>query len=413
MFDPVFSYQHLFRSRNKQSRCGVIVITLLTVVAHAKELATTYSARQLFMDKLVEKLVNRIVGAWLPCPADLDPADLDETILAKTRAVTCHGSSHTWTPFRIQRFSFPFLHAHRPFPYAQSHLRHSLFLPHTPFHVPQTLPNPHAHADQQMSRLNEMQNDEDANDVALQPGLTHLWTTPICRYQLIEVDGPNADLLRLMEAAVLRKFRAFAETIEALEDDETINDSFFFMQQEAFEACEPSFLEAEGSADEIQAFDTLRIAILENAYAYLASAASHVAASAVFHDHESLRMFVWASVHEGHSTHVPHDHPNTTISGVLYVATPPHAGMISFEDPRMGRPPFDANRLDHVPIAGELLLFPPWLIHSVGSSVGASAPRISISFNIFTMRDGDLDYKELADTSVAAESSSIDDDDNE
>ena len=36
---------------------------------------------------------------------------------------------------------------------------------------------------------------------------------------------------------------------------------------------------------------------------------------------------------------------------------------------------------------GELLLFPPWLVHSVWPSEGASHPRVSLTFNFFTTRE--------------------------
>ena len=111
------------------------------------------------------------------------------------------------------------------------------------------------------------------------------------------------------------------------------------------------------------------------------------------------------------STIIPHDHEEAAVSGVFYVATPPAAGNITFEDPRVARlfwsqSPFAQKTVDHEPQAGELLLFPPWLVHSVGSSEGASAPRVSLSFNFFTTareeESGRLNREALAETACLA-----------
>lgn len=242
---------------------------------------------------------------------------------------------------------------------------------------------------------------------ALPSGLVHLWTTPILRHTL--VDGENADMLQEMETAVMRNFRAFADTCgDALFfDGETMNDRFFAHQRDAFENDQPCFLEQVGdcSSSEVDAFLTLREAWFENIFEYVAAAASEDAAELMFAEPDTLRLHVWASVHEGDSAHVPHDHENSAVSGVFYVAVPAEAGEICFEDPRAarlfwGQTPFAERTLTHTPRAGELLLFPPWLVHSVGSSAGASTPRVSISFNLFTTREGEEDLEALANTLV-------------
>ena len=53
----------------------------------------------------------------------------------------------------------------------------------------------------------------------LQPGLTHLWTTPILRQQLVAVE--NSDLLSTLQELVLREFRAFKDTCDPLEAEVT------------------------------------------------------------------------------------------------------------------------------------------------------------------------------------------------
>ena len=72
-------------------------------------------------------------------------------------------------------------------------------------------------------------------------------------------------------------------------------------------------------------------------------------------------------------------HQESAVSGVFYVSVPPLSGPISFDDPRGMRPPFAANRLVHYPSAGELLLFPPWIVHGfVESKAGmAGQPRLA------------------------------------
>lgn len=89
------------------------------------------------------------------------------------------------------------------------------------------------------------------------------------------------------------------------------------------------------------------------------------------------------------------------VSGVFYVATPPNAAPILFRDPRYvfprcqiskpatnprffgssgPLPPFDVP-LAIQPQAGDLLMFPSWLLHEVPATPG-DEPRISIAFNM-------------------------------
>ena len=129
-----------------------------------------------------------------------------------------------------------------------------------------------------------------------------------------------------------------------------------------------------------------------------------------------------------HSRHV---HDESAVSGVFYVSVPAGAGAIRFDDPRGALPPFKRNSIEHMPVSGELLLFPPWLAHSVGPSCPPSdgelaeggraeggradaAPsaatlvsqmRISLSFNLArggahaTADDATSDFELLADSS--------------
>ena len=228
----------------------------------------------------------------------------------------------------------------------------------------------------------------------LQPGVNHLWTTPILRRQLI--DDPNS--LSMVTDAILRRFRALSSS-EGSDpggydgwDDETPNDRFFNVQRQSWEKGEPFFLQTSASEAECEAYRCLRAAWLAEAHAYVSEAASASVADALF-EGGPPRLFVWASVHEGSSAHERHDHECSAVSGVFYVAAPLGSGRIRFEDPRVARlywgsSQFEHTELAHSPSNGELLLFPPWLVHSVDSSDGAMGPRISISFNLYSAGEG-------------------------
>jgi uncharacterized protein (TIGR02466 family) len=100
---------------------------------------------------------------------------------------------------------------------------------------------------------------------------------------------------------------------------------------------------------------------------------------------------LWVNVMSPGGTHSGHIHPLSVLSGTLYVGTPPGAGAIRFEDPRlpmmMARPPVlpDASDEQHsffvvAPAAGDLLLWESWLRHEVTPHRGRGE-RISLSFN--------------------------------
>lgn len=253
-------------------------------------------------------------------------------------------------------------------------------------------------------KLNQLQSHSYQPEV-VSSGLTHLWTTPIMRREI----GLAREQLELLEGAVLRRFRAFSASCDPssiFEEGETVNDRFFDLQRGS--SGQPSLLEeleddVAASSQEVEAVRALRAALRSASYEYVRKAAGATVAEAMFAAERGVTLSVWASVHEGDSQHVPHDHENSAVSGVVYVATPPNSGCIRFEDPRVARlfwseTPFSAEPLEIAPTAGEVLLFPPWLVHSVGSSEGASAPRVSISFNLATHRTGSEDLTALANS---------------
>ena len=100
---------------------------------------------------------------------------------------------------------------------------------------------------------------------------------------------------------------------------------------------------------------------------------------------------IWINVLEPGGTHTGHIHPNSVISGTIYVDVPDGASAIKFEDPRltqmMAAPP-RKNRAGphnrpfvHVqPAPGTVLLWESWLRHEVPMNMAREA-RISVSFN--------------------------------
>ena len=254
-----------------------------------------------------------------------------------------------------------------------------------------------------------------AVSTTLQPGLTFMWTTPLLRVQLLE---PSAVQLAQLEAAILKRYELFAQNC-VTQRGQSANDRFFEEQLAAWERDDASFLEAFDN-ESTGLIDQLKQGWLANIRSYVSGAVGEEAASELLdgpmHDgspgqqpeqqqqqHE-VHLFVWASVHEGCSKHTPHVHDNSAVSGVFYVSVPDGSGAITFDDPRGLRPPFSRNRLEHSPTPGEMLLFPPWLVHGVESSCAAKgSARVSLSFNLLTTRahdGGKSDWETLADSSV-------------
>ena len=99
----------------------------------------------------------------------------------------------------------------------------------------------------------------------------------------------------------------------------------------------------------------------------------------------------WVNIMGRGAAHGLHLHPLSTVSGTYYVAAPPSAPGLKFEDPRLERfmaaPPRRraARRSNQTWVvlparSGEVLLFESWLRHEVAPHAGAGE-RISISFN--------------------------------
>jgi len=105
---------------------------------------------------------------------------------------------------------------------------------------------------------------------------------------------------------------------------------------------------------------------------------------------------MWANTHRRCATHHSHQHPNSFLSGVVYVDVPEKSGGLYFEDPRdakalinydYGDQPFSmfqSRAWEFEPKVGKLIVFPSWLRHGTHpSDLADDEHRMSISFNIY------------------------------
>ena len=104
---------------------------------------------------------------------------------------------------------------------------------------------------------------------------------------------------------------------------------------------------------------------------------------------DGLAIKMWSNVLDPGSARMPyHDHPMAILSGCFYPQE--ENSPISFADPR-GSSHFDGSGFEpkapfhrlayFVPKRGEVIFFPPWLLHQVSSPIGMA--RVSFAFNIY------------------------------
>lgn len=93
---------------------------------------------------------------------------------------------------------------------------------------------------------------------------------------------------------------------------------------------------------------------------------------------------LWVNLLNTGGHHSGHIHPNSIISGTLYVEVPRGSGAIRFEDPRLPLMMAAPQRPDTFvavdPRPGLLLMWESWLRHEVLAGSGRGE-RLSISFN--------------------------------
>ncbi|MFV8816575.1 TIGR02466 family protein [Haliea sp. E17] len=119
-----------------------------------------------------------------------------------------------------------------------------------------------------------------------------------------------------------------------------------------------------------------------------------------YSDRHELRIgTMWAIVNPPGSLNIAHVHPGCLWSGVYYVQAPENSGNIEFIEPRtvnlMNQARFLADtkrprecwtKVNYMPRAGRMIIFPSWLYHSVrlnnSDASGSDAERVIISFNL-------------------------------
>ena len=100
---------------------------------------------------------------------------------------------------------------------------------------------------------------------------------------------------------------------------------------------------------------------------------------------------LWVNVLKPGAGHSGHIHPHSTLSGTVYVATPPGASALRIEAPRlplmMAAPPRRADAPEEArafvylqPQPGTIYMWESWLRHEVPPN-RARTPRVSVSFN--------------------------------
>jgi uncharacterized protein (TIGR02466 family) len=93
---------------------------------------------------------------------------------------------------------------------------------------------------------------------------------------------------------------------------------------------------------------------------------------------------IWINVLKPGGAHSGHIHPQSAISGTIYLSVPPGSGALRLEDPRLSMmmaAPARAGTFHFAePKDGSVFLWESWLRHEVMPGMGRE-PRISVSFN--------------------------------
>ena len=190
------------------------------------------------------------------------------------------------------------------------------------------------------------------------------------------------------------------ETAFRATSDQSLNDEFYFFQMREY-GIDSHQSSPKGWLATAEA-QALLVKVADHTATYLETIARHAGELDTSFSLHPDELQAWANVHRRSGRHPQHTHPGAVASSVFYTATPPGAASISFFDPRGNLPPLLGNagmlfdrELRHSPRAGDLLIFPPWLPHSVGSGDGRGhegggrddGPRVSISFNLIASGD--------------------------
>lgn len=234
---------------------------------------------------------------------------------------------------------------------------------------------------------------------ATRPGeFMALFSTPIYVVNLMDSGAITAAMNDNMANAAVEAFEEFAKSPQA-QDPQTkkpvapshLNDMFWSVQQQS---------QLTNSVPEVAE-------VMKHMYAACAQFAEEWGMApettggplAQFSSKHS-----WFSVHGKGSIHVPHVHFDARFAVVYYPRVGPEdEGRLVFEDPRGAiyntentetckgkgcnlipslHAPFAGNRYYHTPRAGDLIIFPGWLYHSVDPVTATDEYRVSLSFNM-------------------------------
>lgn len=97
----------------------------------------------------------------------------------------------------------------------------------------------------------------------------------------------------------------------------------------------------------------------------------------------------WVNVQGEDSRLNFHNHPNSIMSGAIYLKVDNNSSELYFENPNSmyfnyGEP------VSVMPVTGMCLMWPSWLKHGSGQSTNKSSERIVLSFNTFFKEGGNI-----------------------
>jgi uncharacterized protein (TIGR02466 family) len=145
-------------------------------------------------------------------------------------------------------------------------------------------------------------------------------------------------------------------------------------------------------APEHQQFPALREAVIKALFDYIGDVFG-------YRGEIQLALTGWSVVNRPGDYNVPHNHAANMLSGALYIRVPAgmSGGAIVFQDPRLNlnaheteamrkigaQPPWMNPHITVAPAAGEIVVFPSWLVHWVEpfQCDDPEALRMVISFN--------------------------------
>lgn len=198
-------------------------------------------------------------------------------------------------------------------------------------------------------------------------GLVGMWATPIMIRHVQTADQINRELLPMVKH-YHRRWRNVTK-----EDEQSLEGGYGFYQKQAFvngtNTANWRLLSQSMAGQRLQKEIRSALEKYPDAKRYLRREEME----------KDGQIRMWATLaHRG--GHAMHDHPNSAVAGVYYVSVPPGSAPICFYDPR-NLPWLTGDCLPLTPKPGLLVLFPPWLRHSVAPS-STDEPRISVAFNV-------------------------------